>query len=174
MRTTPAPITDQARGMSAIALLLGLASILGALAFEHIGGLYPCVLCLTQRWPYYLGLPLIAIALAGWRRFPGQITLALLAAAAALFAWGTMVAFYHTGVEWDIFEGPTSCSGVGEGFGFDALASLDSARIVACDAVQWEMFGISLAGFNFIISAIIATLLTRAALAVFKTLRTPA
>ena len=163
-----------ARLQAGAAFLLGLAAILGALAFQFIGGLYPCELCLVQRWPYYIGLPLLFVALAGWKRFPAQITMALLAGTAALFAWGALVGGYHAGVEWDIFEGPQSCTGVGDAISFDALSNLDAARVVPCAAVQFELFGISLAGFNALISAAVAVLLILAAVALFRQARAKA
>jgi len=163
--------TAGARLQAGIAFVLGLAAILGALGFQYIGGLYPCVLCLTQRWPYYIGLPLVLIALLGWRRFPAQVTLALLAGAAALFAWGALIGGYHAGVEWGFFEGPQSCVGVGDAISFDALSNLETARVVPCDAIQFELFGISLAGFNALISAAVAVLLALAALAKFREAR---
>src|SRR5690606_28080210 len=160
--------TALARFQAGAAFLLGLAAILGALGFQYIGGHYPCVPCLTEPWPYYIGLPLLLVALLAWRRLPPQITLALLAVAAALFSWNALVGVYHAGVEWGFFEGPQSCVGVGEAISFEALSDLDSARVVPCDEVQFALFGVSLAGFNAVISAAVAALLALAAAAKFN------
>lgn len=142
------------------AFTLGLFSILGALAFQYIGGLYPCELCLTQRWPYYIGLPLLAIVAFAWNKVPEPIRIALTLSVGGLFAWGTSVAVYHAGVEYGFFEGPQSCAGTGDaGVSLDMLGDMSGARVVPCDAVQFELFGISLAGFNAIISAAIVVLL---------------
>src|SRR5690606_19798872 len=111
--------TALARFQAGAAFLLGLAAILGALGFRYTGGLHPSVLCLTQRWPYYAGLPLVLVAWLAGRRLPPQITRALLAGAAALFAWGALVGVYRAGVEWGFFEGPQSCVGVGEAISFE-------------------------------------------------------
>ncbi|WP_417583708.1 disulfide bond formation protein B [Pelagibacterium sp.] len=145
------------------AFALGLAAILGALAFQFIGGLYPCELCLTQRWPYYIGLPLLALALIAWRKLTTAIRVGLMGIVAALFAWGGGVGVYHAGVEWGWWPGPQSCTGVGdEAVSLDMLSDMSDVRIVPCDAIQWEFFGISLAGFNVLISAAIVVMLVLA------------
>src|SRR5690606_27942344 len=78
----PSAMSTERKG-AGVALVLGLAAILGALAFQFIGGLFPCELCYTQRWPYYIGLPLIGIALLVWDRLPLPIRIGLLGIAAA-------------------------------------------------------------------------------------------
>jgi len=156
----PADTMSAERKGAGAAFVLGLAAILGALAFQYIGGLYPCELCLTQRWPYYIGLPILAVLLLVWNRLPLPVRVAGQAIVAALFAWGAGVGVYHAGVEWGFWPGPQSCTGVGdEAVSLDMLADMSDVRIVPCDAIQWEMFGISLAGFNALISAAIVVLL---------------
>ncbi|MEQ8445370.1 MAG: disulfide bond formation protein B [Pelagibacterium sp.] len=151
------------RTLAGVAFVLGLAAILGALAFQFIGGLYPCELCLTQRWPYYIGLPLLALALIVWTKLTTAIRVGLMGIVAALFAWGTWVGGYHAGVEWGWWPGPQSCTGVGDdAISLDMLSDMSDVRIVPCDAIQWEMLGISLAGFNALISATIVVLLVLA------------
>ena len=148
------------RGLAIAGFVLGLATILGALAFQFIGGLYPCELCLTQRLPYYIGLPLLAVLVIFWGRLSRPVRLALTLVVAGLFVWGTGLGIYHTGVEWGIFEGPTSCSGTGDAaLSLDMLGDLSDSQVVPCNAVQWELLGISLAGFNALISAAIVALL---------------
>lgn len=153
------------------AFVLGLATILGALGSEFIGGLYPCELCLTQRLPYYIGLPALGLAIFAWDLLPATLRLAVTGAVAALFVWGTGLGVYHAGVEWGFFDGPQSCTGVGDAVSFDMLGDLSSARVVPCDAVQWELLGISLAGFNALISAAIVALLAKSAWDQFKSLK---
>lgn len=159
----PADTMSAERKGAGAALVLGLAAILGALAFQYIGGLYPCELCLTQRWPYYIGLPLLAVAVLAWDRLPLGVRVTLMAVGAGLFAWGAGVGAYHAGVEWGFWPGPQSCTGVGDAtVSLDMLADMSDVRIVPCDAIQWELFGISLAGFNALISAAIVVLLVTA------------
>ncbi|GGA35400.1 disulfide bond formation protein B [Pelagibacterium lentulum] len=157
----PAPLTvGPNRNRINAAFTLGLFAILGALAFEHIGGLYPCPLCLEQRWPYYVGLPALALLIFGWEKLNQHVRVGISVGVAGLFAWGTWLGVYHSGVEWGIFEGPQSCVGIGDvAVSMDMLGDLGGVRIIPCDAVQFELFGISLAGFNAIVSATIVVLL---------------
>jgi len=155
-----APLDKLAAGA---AFLLGLVAILSALASEHIGGLVPCELCLEQRLAYYWGLPVLALVLLLWNRLPLAVWYVAIAGVAAIFVWGAYMGGYHAGVEWGFWPGPTSCTGVGAAVGFDALSDLNSARIVACDAVQFRFLGLSLAGYNTLVSLAIAALLAVAA-----------
>ncbi len=124
------PHTTTPRLFAGAALAIGLAGILGALAFQFIGGLYPCELCLTQRWPYYLGLPLIAVAVFAWDVLPAPLRMALSAGAAGLFGWGAIVGVYHAGVEYRFWPGPQSCTGVGDdAMRLDMLADMSDVRI---------------------------------------------
>ncbi|UYN98465.1 MAG: disulfide bond formation protein B [Devosia sp.] len=143
-----------------IAFLLGLATILGALGSQFIGGLQPCELCLEQRLPYYWGLPLLALILVLWNRLPLPVWYIGMAIATALFAWGTFLGGFHSGVEWGFWPGPTACTGVGESFSMDALDNL--TPVIGCDVVQFRFLGLSLAGYNTLISLAIVVLLAGA------------
>ena len=140
-----------------IAFLLGLATILGALGSQFIGGLQPCDLCLEQRLPYYWGLPLLALVLVLWNRLPLPVWYLAMAIVAALFAWGTYLGGFHSGVEWGFWPGPTACTGVGNDLSMDMLNDLQP--VIGCDVVQFRFLGISLAGYNALISATIVVLL---------------
>lgn len=144
--------------------LLGLATILGAWGSQLIGGLYPCELCLDQRLAYYWGLPLLAAILLLWNRLPLAVWYVAIAVAAAIFIWSTYMASYHAGVEWGFWPGPTACTGTGGGLSFDDLSGGNIERIVPCDEVQFRFLGISLAGYNALISATIALMLLAATL----------
>lgn len=143
-----------------LAFLLGLATILGALGSQYIGGLYPCELCLEQRLAYYYGLPLLALILLLWNRLPLTIWFIAMALVAAIFAWGTYMGSYHAGVEWGFWPGPTACTGVGDAFSFDQLN--DMKPVIGCDVVQFRFLGLSLAGYNALISLVIVLLLVGA------------
>lgn len=145
-----------------LAFVLGLVTILGALGSQYIGGLQPCELCLEQRLPYYWGLPLLAVTLLLWNRLPLPVWYLAIGIVAALFAWGAWLGGYHSGVEWGFWPGPTACTGVGESFSLDALN--DMQRVIGCDVVQFRFLGISLAGYNAMISAAIVVLLLGAML----------
>lgn len=139
-----------------VALALAAATISGALASEVLGGLVPCELCLTQRLPYYFGIPLLLASLI----LPsGGARLAMRLGALALFLGGAYLGIYHAGVEWTFWAGPAACTGTGSDFGFDALASLNDARFVSCDQVQFRFLGLSLAGWNVLATLLIAALI---------------
>ncbi len=134
------------------ALLLG-----GAHAFERFGNMSPCALCLTQREVHWAILGLSALALiAFWRTPVRSVRLLFYGALAAAFLTSAGVAGYHAGVEYDWWEGPASCSGGGVAPSPDGENLLDSLRAptnaVPCDKAAWSFAGISMAGYNFLIS----------------------
>ncbi len=125
------------------------ALLLGAWGFQYIGELAPCKMCIWQRYPHGAAVILGVLAFA----FPGIRPLPLLGAMAA--ATTAAVGFYHAGVEQGWWEGPSTCTSGNIG-GLSAEELLDqimSAPLVRCDDIPWEMFGISMAGWNGLISA---------------------
>ncbi|MDB5570203.1 MAG: hypothetical protein JWN93_1386 [Hyphomicrobiales bacterium] len=130
-----------------------LAIILGAWGFEW-AGYAPCELCLMQRWAYYVGVPLAALAAGalamGWRRAGG----AALALLAAIFFGDAVFAAWHAGVEWGFWPGPAGCTGAGlpkAGDMSDFLRQIETTRVVRCDEVAIRIAGLSLAGWNAIV-----------------------
>ena len=120
----------------------------GAFAFQHLGGLAPCQLCLTQRWPHAIAVLLGAVILL--TRFYRFAPFGALAAATTA-GYGA----YHVGVEKKWWQGPQTCSGGADQSNVSAeeiLEQLLAAPIVRCDEVPWEMFGLSMAGWNMVIS----------------------
>ncbi|RXF73753.1 disulfide bond formation protein B [Hansschlegelia zhihuaiae] len=127
----------------------------GALVFEHGFGYLPCMLCLWQRWPYYLGAPLALVAaLLAWSGHDGAARL-LLVIVGLMFLGGAGLGAYHAGVEWGFWPGPTSCAGANAAptSAGGLLDQMRTTRIVPCDAAAWRLFGISLAGYNALIAA---------------------
>ena len=117
-----------------LALAGSVGLLLGALAFEYIGGMAPCALCIWQRWPHVVAL-LGAGALA-----LSMPIFALIGAAGA--ATSGAIGVYHTGVERGWWAGPESCSAGGDLSGLSAeelLAQIMAAPVVRCDEVPWEM-----------------------------------
>jgi disulfide bond formation protein DsbB len=147
-----------------LAFALGLATIAGAWGSQLIGGLVPCELCLEQRMAYYWGLPVLALILILWNRLPLPVWYLAVAIGAAIFAWSTYMGGYHAGVEWGWWPGPTACTGTGTGLSFNDLAAGSLKPVIACDAVQFRFLGISLAGYNALISAAIVVMLLGAML----------
>lgn len=161
-------LTDRGRLLVSVAFVLGLATILGAWGSQLLGGLVPCELCLEQRLPYYWGLPLLALLLILWNRLPNPARLLGLLIGAGVFAWGLYLATYHAGVEMKLWAGPTACTGVGGEISFSDLANINATRVVPCDAIQFELFGITLAGYNALISAAIVAMLLVAAVMAWR------
>jgi disulfide bond formation protein DsbB len=143
---------------TALAILVAaLATIGGALVFEHGFGLRPCKLCLIQRNPYYLAIPLALAAVAAPPRWT-RIALWLLC---AVFLVGAGLGIYHAGVEWGWFAGPSDCGGTPAptAGSMDAfMKQLETTRVVSCTEAAWRFLGLSLAGWNAAISLAFAAL----------------
>jgi disulfide bond formation protein DsbB len=159
----PSFFADRPRLLAAASFVLGLATIVGAWGSQLIGGLVPCELCWAQRTPYYVGLPILLLLLLLWNRLPRAVLLGGLVVAALVFVWSTYLGGHHAGVEYGFWPGPTACSGIGVSVSFEDLNNINATRVVPCDAVQFELLGITLAGFNALISAGIVLLLGVAA-----------
>lgn len=131
----------------ALALLLPTALLAGALGFQYVGHLHPCELCLQQRLPHYAAVATAALAIILRHKAGGR---ALTILAGLLIFTSGIQAIYHLGVEMHWWERPEPC---GVTFtGPFLLAKLMAAPLVRCDAPQWTLFGISLAGWNAIFS----------------------
>lgn len=140
------------------ATLGSAALLLGAYAFQHIGGMPPCKLCLWQRWPHGTAV-LIGAAIL----FTGEAKIAWLGVLAALSTSG--IGFYHVGVEQGWWEGPTTCtaSGVTNLSAQELMDQILAAPLVRCDDIAWQMAGISMAGWNAILSLGLALIWIQAA-----------
>ena len=137
-----------------IVAIVGALAIAGAWFLELVMKLQPCELCLAQRWPYYIGIPLaLIVALAAWKKAPRLVVVLGLAALAALMLWGAYLGVFHAGVEWKWWAGPTACTGTPEFGGAGGLLNrLQTINITRCDEAAWRFLGISLAGYNAVIS----------------------
>lgn len=147
-----------------IALLLPVALLGGALASQYIGGLHPCQMCYWQRWPHGVAIVLALLAFTGPAESIRSRSLILLAALA--IAVSGSIGVYHAGVEAKIFEGFTECTATGKGLSpAELLKEISHAPLVRCDEVQFRFLGISMAGWNAILSlggaALIAILTLR-------------
>ncbi|MCH4894708.1 MULTISPECIES: disulfide bond formation protein B [unclassified Sphingomonas] len=141
-------MTDGLAPARTLALLLPLALMAGALGSQYLGGLYPCEMCHWQRWPHYAAIVLAAMAYA----VPGRVNRrALVALAAVAIAISGAIGIFHAGVEYHWWEGITACTASFTP-GQDTLTAILNAPLVRCDAPQWTLFGISLAGFNALFS----------------------
>ena len=136
------------------AVLLG-----GALLFEHVGGMAPCSLCIWQRWAHVA----VIVCALGWLVISQPIGASLRAgliitALAGITSVG--VAGYHAGVEWQLWAGPAGCTASlsSGGSTADLVDSLLATPVVRCDDVPWSLFGLSMAGWNMLLSVDIVAL----------------
>ena len=142
-------------------MVIAAVTLAGAWFFQLVLEIMPCPLCLEQRYAYYFAVPFAALlALAAAKGASRPLLLAGLAilvlAALANAALGT----YHAGVEWGLWQGPTDCTGPIGNFGSagSLLERLDKVKVVRCDEVQWRFLGLSLAGYNVLISLFMAAI----------------
>ena len=142
------------RAVPALILAASIAVLGSAFAFQYLGGYAPCKLCYWQRWPYALAIPASLLALALLARDNRFWARAVVGLCGLAFVIGGGIAVYHVGIENGWWQGPTTCSGPAfEADSIDALmAQIEQAPVIRCDQVQWSLFGISMAGFNVLIS----------------------
>ena len=134
-----------------IALLLPIALLGGALGSQYLGGLHPCEMCYWQRWPHAAAIVLAALAFTA--PSASRLARALTLLAALAIAVSGAIGVYHAGVEAGIFEGFTQCTATGKGLSTaDLLKQISHAPLVRCDEVQFRFLGISMAGWNAILS----------------------
>jgi disulfide bond formation protein DsbB len=136
----------------------GSAALLAAaFAFQYLGGLAPCHLCLLQRWPHAVAvLAGLALLAAPRRALAGLGALAMLA--------GAGIALYHVGVEQHWWTGPTTCAApdIGALSSEELLERILAAPVVRCDEIAWSFLGLSMAAWNGLASLGLAALWLRA------------
>ncbi len=145
------------RGFPGFVLFASIAVLGGAYAFQYWGRLAPCELCLAQRWPWRAAIAISLIAaIAGSRAALPWVAFAL----GLVFTVGAGLGFYHVGVEQHWFAGPTACTASGAAANtLEALkAQILHEQPVRCDEVPWSLFGVSLAGWNFLASLAMAAI----------------
>ena len=140
---------------------IAVATLAGAWFFELVLDIRPCPLCLEQRYAYYLAMPLGAlVAFAAAKDAPRGVLVAGLGLLALAALGNAGLGAYHAGVEWKFWEGPTDCTGpIGNlGSAGNLLQRLDTVKVIRCDEVQWRFLGLSLAGYNVLISLLMAAI----------------
>lgn len=132
--------------------------LLGAFAFQHLGGLAPCKMCLWQRWPHAAAVAIGAVALV----VPLGV---LIWAGAAAVATSGAIGLYHAGVEQGWWEGPSTCTSapIGNLSAQELLDQIMAAPLARCDEIPWQMAGLSMAGWNAVISIALAVIWVLAA-----------
>jgi disulfide bond formation protein DsbB len=136
-----------------LALLIPAGLLAGAYGSQIIGGLYPCEMCWWQRWPHFAAVPLALLAF--FIGNPGLKRVLVALAALAILTSG-LIGGYHAGVEYGWWPGLTTCSTTipTGSSSAELLKNIMNAPLIRCDVAQWELFGISLAGYNFLISTL--------------------
>jgi disulfide bond formation protein DsbB len=129
-----------------LALLLPTGLLGGALFSQYVGGLYPCEMCYWQRWPHGAAILLALVAIVSPQRAARTRLIVLLAA--FLIAVSGAIGLFHAGVELGWWEGLTRCTATGA----KSLQDILNVPLVRCDQVQWSLLGISMAGWNAILS----------------------
>jgi disulfide bond formation protein DsbB len=151
--------------------ILGAAALIGAWIFQYGFGLQPCPLCLEQRYAYYFAIPLAVLLAAGvtWGA-SRKVLVAGFVVITGLMLWNAGLGAYHSGVEWGWWLGPQDCSGpiTDLGGAGGLLKKIESIRIVRCDEVQWRFLGLSLAGYNVLISLALAAIAAWGALGAWR------
>ena len=158
----PARLSADRALVAALAIAFIAADTLaGAWFFQLVLDIRPCPLCLEQRYAYYLAVPLgLAVAFGAYRGAPRPVLLAGLAILALAALANAGLGAYHAGVEWKFWQGPTDCSGPVADLGSAGtlLQRLDTVKVIRCDEVQWRFLGLSLAGYNVLISLLMAAI----------------
>jgi len=139
--------------LSLLAFTGSLGLLLGAFAFQYIGDMAPCKMCIWQRWPHAF-----AIIVGGYAYVAGNRPLKALAALVVLI--GAMIALYHAGVEQGWWTGPATCTSgpIGDLTTEELMAQIQNAPLVRCDEIPWSLFGLSMAAWNGVLSLILAGL----------------
>jgi disulfide bond formation protein DsbB len=152
---------DPSAAAALVVFVGSAATILGAWYFQYVLKLPPCPLCLEERLPYHIVIPLsLLLAIAAIVRAPrALIVVGFLAIIAAMLISAALGA-YHAGVEWRWWPGPTDCSGPMTDFTTNGplLKQLQSIHVVRCDEAAWRFLGLSLAGYNVLISLALAAI----------------
>ncbi|MEM7748487.1 MAG: disulfide bond formation protein B [Pseudomonadota bacterium] len=138
----------------AASLFAATAIILAALGFEHIGGYEPCALCLQQRYAYYLGIPVLFVALFLISLEQHRAAMILFFLVAIAFLANAGLGVYHSGVEWKFWEGPATCDNTALqplGSGGSLTQSLSGKSFASCGDATWRFLGLSFAGWNVVV-----------------------
>jgi disulfide bond formation protein DsbB len=142
-------------------LAIAAATLAGAWFFQLVLEILPCPMCLEQRYVYYGAIPFAALlAFAAAKGAPRSVVLAGLAILALAALGNAAYGSYHAGVEWRFWKGPTDCTGPIVKFGTagSLFENLDKVKVIRCDEVQFRFLGISLAGYNVLISLLMAAI----------------
>src|SRR5262249_62133193 len=166
----PGPLAAAALAVA----IAGGAAILGAWFFQYVLGYMPCALCYEQRYPYYFAIPLALMVVLGDQYGASRkVLIGAMVAIALGMLWNAYLGVYHSGVEWKLWAGPTDCAATLSDIGASGglRGKLESIHISRCDEAAWRFLGISLAGYNAVISLALAAVAAWAAATEWERLR---
>ena len=146
---------------AAVIAVGGALTIASVYFFQFVLGYQPCPLCLEQRNAFYVSIPLAALLWVGAEyRASKKVMLAGFVMIALAMVWNTGLSVYHAGVEWKLWTGPIDCSGPINSFGsaLDLRKSLQGIHIPRCDEAAWRFLGVSLAGYDVVVSLALAAI----------------
>jgi len=146
---------------AALVAVIGALTICGFFFFQYVLGYPPCPLCLEQRDAYYICVPLAALLwLGGNYDASNKVMLLGFAVIAGFMLWNTGLSAYHAGVEWKFWPGPQDCTGPIDKFGsaYNLMKQLQHISLVRCDEAAWRFLGISLAGYDVLVSLALAAI----------------
>jgi disulfide bond formation protein DsbB len=157
---------DRLRGEPAAAAALAvfavsLATLAGAWFFEYVLKYLPCPLCLEERIAYHVVIPLsLLMAIAAFVHAPPKLLAVGFVAIIVAVLCNAVLGTYHAGVEWRLWAGPTDCTGPRADIGSvgSLLNQLQTIHVARCDEAAWRFLGISLAGYNVLISLLLAAI----------------
>lgn len=142
------------RSVTLLTALAGAAMLGGAYIFQYGFGYQPCTLCLYQRLPWWIAIGVACVGLSLARRLPNLLPVFTILAGLTVLV-GAGIAGYHSGVEYGWWEGPAGCTGSTDMSNMtleEMKKAILATPVVRCDDVPWSLFGISMAGYNFLIS----------------------
>src|ERR1700689_4505275 len=153
--------TEPAAAAALAVFALSAATLAGAWYFELVLKLAPCPLCLEERIAYHVVIPLsLLMVIAALVRAPQKLLAVGFVVIIVAVLGNAVLGTYHAGVEWHWWAGPTDCTGplTDLNAGGSLLNQLQSIHVVRCDEAAWRFLGISLAGYNVLISLLLAAI----------------
>ncbi len=148
-----------------VLLVATIATLAGAWFIELVLNYPPCKLCLIQRWPYYAALPLALMAAIATGAFDSpRAARPAFGALGIVFMLGAGLGAYHAGVEWGWWLGPADCGGrlnTGPASAVDLIQAMNATRVISCSEPAFRILGLSLAGWNALISFGLASMAIR-------------
>jgi len=150
---------DPPQAAAAAIAIVGALTICGFMFFQFVMLLAPCPLCLEQRYAFYVCVPLAVMLWLGTNHGTARKVMLLgFLVIAGFMLWNSGLAAYHAGIEWKFWQGPTDCSGPIDKIGSvnSMLNQLQRISLVRCDEAAWRFLGISLSGFDVLVSLLLA------------------